>query len=191
MLRSLFAIPLLHENITIRRSNLYDEIKVRRASKGPELNNYTSYFDSDPMNGVDWSELRGHILTQARRYTEAVFPEGKWSGLKFHKIWWNLYDMNNYHGRHSHGSNYLSGTYYVHMDEHSAPLEFYSPIQSLVWGWNSKYGVGTVWAQGARVYAKTGDLLLWPPWLEHSVSEQKIPSDNLRCTISFNLQIIK
>lgn len=190
-MKTLFGTPLLHVSTSLDTEKLYNQIKECRARKGPEVANYTSYFDTSPMEGVDCTELKNHIMTQAKKYCDTVFPTGKYPGLQFENIWWNLYGQGNYHGRHSHGSNFLSGTFYVHMDELSAPLDFHSPIQSLIWGWNSKFGVDTIWSQQVSVYAVAGDLLIWPPWLEHSVPEQKHQSNNPRCTVSFNLKVIK
>lgn len=194
MIKDLFAVPILHENIILQGSNLYEQIKAARAKKNPSSHNYTSYFKSpsdnsdNRMEGVDWSELETHIHRCSKEYIKAVFPQAKWYNTKIDNIWWNLYGLNNHHCWHIHPASLLSGTYYVHMDDLSAPVSFKSPIMMLLSStYHNKYGSGTKWSQLVTIKAKTGDLLMWPSWLEHAVPEQTRLSENARCSISFNV----
>lgn len=187
-MKDLFPIPLLHEKITLTKSNLYDQIKARRELKDPGRAGYTSFFDKDhTMDGIDWSELQVKILSTAQTYFKAVIPEGRWpSNARVH-AWWNLYGADNHHCWHSHPNSLFSGTYYVHMDEKSVPIEFKSPLESLILSWHSKFGSRTRWKQSVSLKTHIDDLLMWPSWLDHNVPKQKELSDNLRCTISFNI----
>ena len=186
-MKDLFPIPLLHEKLILTRNDLYDQIKARRALKSSSREGYTSYFDRPSMEGIEWSELKGRILNTAKTMFTSVIPEGKWRDSYSVQAWWNLYGSNNHHCWHAHSSSIFAGTYYVYMDEKSVPIEFKNPIESLIYAWHPKFGIKTRWEQNIKIYAKTGDILMWPAWLDHSVPEQKELSDNLRCTISFNI----
>lgn len=194
MIKDLFAIPVWHENLNLTKSNLYEEIKIARAKKDPSSRNYTSFFSdiednlNDRMQGVDWSELQEHIIRCGEKYIQDVFPQAPPRKIKVSSIWWNLYGLNNHHCWHVHPGCLLSGTYFVHMDKLSSPISFKSPIAMLLSGiYHNKYGKGTRWTQSVSIKPKTSDLLIWPSWLEHTVFDQTQLSDNLRCTISFNL----
>lgn len=186
-MKDLFPIPLLHEKIALTNSNLYEEIKSIRATRSPDRNNYTSYYDKSPMEGVNWSELRQQIVDNCLQLYRILIPKIKPPETVRVNAWWNLYGYNNHHCWHAHGNSLFAGTYYVHMDELSVPLEFKSPLESLINSWQPGFGNDTRWAQAVKVHAATGDLLIWPGWIDHSVPEQKTLSDNLRCTISFNV----
>ncbi len=139
------------------------------------------------MEGIDWSELESKILLTAQNYFNTVIPKGRWDSRAKVLAWWNLYGADNHHCWHSHPNSLFSGTYYVYMDEKSVPIEFRSPIGSLIQSWNCMFGLNTRWVQGVKIKPETNDILMWPSWLDHSVPNQNELSDNLRCTISFNI----
>lgn len=188
-MKDLFPIPLLHEKITLQKSDLYNQIKEARAKKDPGRHGYTSYFDKGKeMEGVDWSELKEKIYSSSKAYYSTVIPQGKWPKVKIH-AWWNLYGADNHHCWHAHSNALFAGSYYVYMDELSVPIEFKNPLESLIYSWHPKFGLGTRWAQNLSLTTTTSDLLMWPAWMDHSVPKQSDLSHNLRCTISFNVII--
>ena len=170
-----------------RNNTLYEDIKSQRAKRPPDRHNYTSYYDKDPMEGINWSNLRDAILEHSRIYFRSVCPKSPPPSSLRINAWWNLYDKHNHHCWHAHGRSLFSGTFYVYIDDRSVPIEFRSPIESLVNSWQAGFGVETRWAQTLQIHPSTNDLLIWPSWVDHNVPEQKVVSDNLRCSISFNV----
>lgn len=186
-MKDLFPIPLLQESLNLTNNNLYQEIKHQRSFRPKDRTNYTSYYDKNPMEGVNWEELHGLIINHSRTFLRTVAPKSPLPRNYKINAWWNLYDVHNHHCWHAHGRSLLSGTYYVYFDETSVPIEFRSPIESLTNSWLNLFGTDTRWAQSLQIFPAQGDLLMWPSWLDHCVPEQKRVGDNLRCTISFNV----
>lgn len=75
------------------------------------------------------------------------------------------------------------------MDKDSVGIEFKSPLESLILAHSDQFGYNTRWEQSVKLFPESGDLLIWPSWLDHSVPEQKTVGDNLRCSISFNVSL--
>lgn len=182
-MKDLFPIPMLTETIK-PKTDIFYQISQQRKLRGPDKNNYTSYYDRDAMVGIDgWEELAETIHGHCKSYCSSV-------GIKKSNLrliaWWNVYGYGNHHCWHAHPSALLSGTFYVNVPDKSRPIEFKSPIESLIQSWHYKAFDHTRWEQGVELYPKTNDLLVWPSWLEHMVPEIKSDPDE-RCTISFNI----
>ena len=188
-MKDLFPIPILHEKIPLQNNNLFEQIKAARVLLDEDIHYYTSFYEEDPMKGIEWSTLRETILLTARKYIMQTTSEehSRTSNLKIH-AWWNLYEQGTHHCWHSHSNVRASGTYYVYTDKNTVPIEFKSPIESLIKSWDPTFGVGTRWSQENKIYPEPGDILIWPPFVEHQVPLTRKANNNLRCTVSFNIQ---
>ena len=134
----------------------------------------------DPMEGVEgWQELRSNIKDHVMNFYELLHPidtnfqQGPDTILRkelrkfWHNYaWYSYFDENDSYSWHSHGQYYLIATYYVRADEEHAPLQFKSPMSDMY----------TAWAVGTKsvnleetIQPKTGDLMIWPAWLEHQI----------------------
>ena len=99
--------------------------------------------------------------------------------------WANVSAPGARHGTHSHPNNFLSGTYYVQVHDGADTLNFHDPRPQcgLI-----RPPVEELTADNADqivVKVEEGTLLLFPAWLQHSVSPNR--SQDLRVSISFNL----
>ena len=139
------------------------------------------------MSGLRWDELENAIKHHSLLYASGIYNiKDKTPVIN---AWWNLYNVNNHHCWHSHSGSLMSGTFYVHVDDDSVGIEFKSPLESLILAHSREFGYNTRWEQAVELTPETGDLLIWPSWLEHTVPEQKTVGDNLRCSISFNVNL--
>lgn len=190
-MRDLFAVPVLHEKLNLDADYFYNQIVDLRNARDADRTQYTSFYDEDPMKGLEWDALRAEIISNVKRYFVTVCPENP--GLQNLDVriqaWWNLYGELNHHCWHHHGGAMLAGTYYVHMDENSPGINFCSPTESLIKAAIGSFGDGTRFQQSVMLHTQSNDLLLWPSWLSHMVPEQKTFGEKLRCSISFNVKM--
>lgn len=95
-------------------------------------------------------------------------------------FWGSSYEIGDGHSLHVHPNSTLSGTYWPVAEEGCSAIVFRNPAASrMMYGnWGS--------VQEERYYQpKSGDMLIWPSWLEHKVNTQK--RDAKRVAISFNI----
>ena len=128
---------------------------------------------------IGWQEVRAVIKDHVMDFFEALHPVDD----TFHKdpdinlrdalrtfwhnyAWYTYFDETDSYSWHSHGQYYLIATYYVRADEEHAPIQFKSPMSDMY----------TAWALGTKnvnleetIQPKTGDLMVWPSWLEHQI----------------------
>lgn len=97
--------------------------------------------------------------------------------------WANVYDHHDNHDLHNHPNSLLSGTYYPQACENSAPIIFHAPFESrLMYDFWFQENGNSHFVH----YPKTGDMLIWPSWLDHRVSPQG-NSNIQRISIPFNV----
>lgn len=105
--------------------------------------------------------------------------------LRVTGCWANVNAPGTGHRLHSHRNNYLSGAYYVQVQEGADSINFFDPkpqagvIRPLA---SEPTAENT---EVAMLRVKTGSLLLFPAWLQHAVDVNR--SGRLRISLSFNL----
>lgn len=95
--------------------------------------------------------------------------------------WVSKYEVGDQHGSHNHPRSLISGTYYPQASAESSMLTFDNPWSSCLM--HDSIDMRII---QHNVQPKTGDMMLWPSWLEHRVGpqrEQQVP----RIAISFNV----
>jgi len=88
------------------------------------------------------------------------------------------------HNSHNHLPNLWSGVYYIKAEKDCAPIEFIDRNKDNNWPWDFKTEDNKYASQTSVVQPKTGRLLVFPSYVQHSVLEQKDNED--RITIAFN-----
>ena len=99
--------------------------------------------------------------------------------------WANVNAPGTGHRLHSHRNNYLSGAYYVQVQEGADSINFYDPkpqagVMRPATSRPNEYNT-----EVAAVQVTTGSLILFPAWLQHAVDVNR--SKNVRISMSFNL----
>jgi uncharacterized protein (TIGR02466 family) len=129
----------------------------------------------DCLDDPELADLRAQIQANLDEYTERA-------GLMPVEIigsWYNSIPPGQSILRHRHPAVAVSGAVYVDLPEDcEADLEFWDPNNGL------RMHEKTVSERRLRAQAKTGDLILWPSWLEHET--RKNMSQRNRVSISFN-----
>jgi len=143
----------------------------RKLSVYDEKGEHASVTLSDPMvNITHYPELQKIIHTHAIEYLNSLtsFPfadmlEMNWN----HYSWWSCFDGGDSYSWHNHSQFFLIATYYLECDEEHTPIAFRNPIGNLLEAWlpGKMTGIDTE----VVIKPKTGDLMIWPAWLEHYV----------------------
>lgn len=178
---------MLKESLANRVDNqkLLNTIQKLRLARSPDREQYTSYYDEDPMEGIQWENLKGRIFDLGEEFRKATGTHRVFTEVN---AWWNLYGFQNHHCWHAHPNALFAGTFYVNVPQGSRSIQFKHPLETLIQSWDSNAFGDTRWSQFIEIHPSEGDLLIWPSWLEHTVPEIKNANQGLnRCTISFNL----
>jgi uncharacterized protein (TIGR02466 family) len=145
--------------------------------------------------GGGWqSERTLHDRDELRELVDCIHGMAK-GVLRFLKMgydeleitgcWANVLAMGAAHRMHSHPNNFLSGVYYVRAQPGADTINFHDPrVQTGI----IRPSVVELTAENTDqvvVRVKTGTLLLFPAYLQHSVDTNR--SANERVSISFNL----
>ena len=108
--------------------------------------------------------------------------------VKITSMWSIINKQNSFNERHHHGNSALSAAYYVQADDNAGDIVFYDPRSAFTFSHPSSTKVNDLNAQVKSIRPKSGNLVLFPSYLDHSVNPSK--SNNERIVISFNVSLI-
>ncbi len=174
------------------------------------INNELSKFiydlkDSDPdgkkvsnVNGwhskefdMQNSSLKNFLQSITPKIRQATIDMG-WDTenqiVKITNMWSIINKKDSFNDRHHHGNSDLSAAYYVSADEVSGDIVFYDPRQAFTFSHPQSSEINNLNAQVKSVTPKSGTLVLFPSYLDHSVNPSKSSKD--RIVISFNVSLI-
>ncbi len=117
------------------------------------------------------------------------FLKAEHGGFKITGCWANISPPGTAHGRHSHPNNFLSGVYYVSAPEGGEVITFYDPRPQPPILSPPPREIAPVNAGKANMKVETGDLILFPSWLFHSVPPNL--SQQHRVSIAFNFMFLE
>ena len=152
---------------------------------------YTSYHDNDfndkMKDGQPFRKQMEEDMTELSRYflrergaKESIIERGKLG------YWYSMYYARQDHHLHSHPGALCAGTYYPYANERSAEIRFRNPNYTMISHadkWNRDIGLVH------HHKPITGQMLVWPCWLEHEVRvEEDVRDDEERIAISWNYQ---
>lgn len=136
----------------------------------------------DPSKMPELKPLYDKFQECVNEYTDEIGIER----TRIYESWMNILTMNGSVGVHRHYSSIVSAAYYPYVDEGSAPITFVSSIEGfrmLDVEHDNRKGHGKYTSNVQNIQSKTGQLVLFPGWLQHYVPPNKT---NLRITLSFN-----
>lgn len=188
----LFSVPLYKTNIGVMDS--VEKTWLKNLHFPPQsVGLYKS--DEEPKNaGMDVlnqnqiKNLRYKILKAVEHFTNEVLDIEQTFELT--TSWVNKYGKEDLNHQHSHPNSMISGVYYIESDETSAPIIFNKPYfytnlfhetikPTFKNKNNNQFNLDYYGLKPA-----TGDLYIFPSWLEHTVPPQE--SDKVRWSLAFN-----
>jgi uncharacterized protein (TIGR02466 family) len=99
--------------------------------------------------------------------------------------WANVNAPGTGHRLHSHRNNYLSGAYYVQVQDGADSINFHDPKPQAGVMRPAATAPTEYNTEVAMVRVTTGSLILFPAWLQHAVDVNR--SKDARISMSFNL----
>ena len=107
--------------------------------------------------------------------------------VKIEAMWSIINKKGSFNIQHNHPNAYLSAAYYVKFPEKSGNIKFFDPREQK----NIRYPKITKYTEISapivEITPKEGDLLIFPAYLYHAVSENLAEED--RIIVSFNVDI--
>jgi uncharacterized protein (TIGR02466 family) len=159
---------------------------------------FTTYFYDDFTGHLYthelFNELRDMIIREANKFVTKRYEHLEQHGkivfknirpLRFTNMWFNVNPPGGYQGRHHHAMNLLGGTYYLDVPDESGKIGFYDPNQ-FAYFHNQDHNAMNLLIPDFDVQTSTGDLLIWPGWMDHEISVNKTADKN-RLSISFGI----
>jgi uncharacterized protein (TIGR02466 family) len=138
--------------------------------------------DKDPSKISELKPLYDEFQRCINHYSEEMGITNSY----IYESWMNILSMNGSVGVHRHYDSIISGAYYPYVDDGSAPITFVSPTEGfrmLDVQHTRPDAQGTYTSNVQNIEAKTGQLVLFPGWVQHYVPPNKT---NMRITLSFN-----
>ena len=108
--------------------------------------------------------------------------------IKITNMWSIINTKGSFNERHHHGNSALSAAYYVKADKESGDIVFYDPRQAFTFSHPENTIVNELNAQTKSIAPKSGLLVLFPSYLDHSVNTSNSTKD--RIVISFNISLV-
>ena len=183
----LFPLAIASHEIDPLLADSVEQIFLERLSNMPRCaTHYGDFFLERKVIDLehDVPELYEEILTCKNAYYQTTGLDTTPGEVEF---WTQDYsDEGLYHRRHHHGTNGISGIYWIRANEHAPNITFYSPnIQSSY----ARYSMDTSFSWSNYSYTpKKGTILLFPSYLEHEVGISV--KETVRSTIAFNFPLI-
>lgn len=181
----LFHCPLLKTKASLDHKEI--ELYIRKCLA--QNDSYTTYYDQDYNKQViaglpQREEIESQMKFLATEYLKMRgAPSRIWENGTL-GYWFSVYKEGDSHTLHNHPSSAVAGTYYPYADDSSVPIRFKHPAGNLL-------QMSEPWGDALHIWhweaPKTGDMNVWPCWLEHQIGTQgPTTDDTARIAVSFN-----
>jgi len=177
--KNIFSIPIYISFIDKVIADEIEELVIPRLSYLEEKGNVrTDYFSKKIVNPNEVNNLFKNIDNEVIKYTSKT-------GMKVTKniqFWIQDYSYKEAHGRHVHGSELLSGVYYIRAENNPGNIRFFNPNP---YPEVYQYTIPTDNILRYEVKPQKGMVILFPSWLSHEVLSSK-NKNCIRTCLSFN-----
>lgn len=189
-LQSIFSSILINDRLDIDNQSLKDlSYQLKNQSPGRHFSNMggwqSNFIDTMPevKNLIEQINLRLEALREIINFKPQF-------DLKVETMWININSPYSYNTFHTHPNSYISGSYYVEVPQESGRLEFKHPsvLQALNTPQHAIDHYNEFNSSKWNIPPATGQLVMFPGWLEHGVSQNLSDSD--RISIAFNTEFI-
>lgn len=134
---------------------------------------------ADPLSRTDGGDtIKKIVRGEMVKYCEDLGADKKFTYQKLNSdsgiSWWNVLESKeDWYPVHDHRNWFVSAVLYVKANTDQQPTRFKSPLAGLMDSWfrpaGRLFGEGTKCAQEYDYFGVTGQLIIFPPWLDHSV----------------------
>ena len=191
----LFPTPVFHfrvENYQKLNTELENYILNLRKKdeKGQKKSNAGGWHSHNfDLNNDNTAKKFAKIFEQF--YKKVIINEMGWkydsNKVKMEAMWSIINKKGSFNIQHNHANAYLSSAYYVRYPEKSGSIKFFDPREQKNIRYPKIKNYTDISAVITEITPKEGDLLIFPSYLYHSVSENLSEDD--RIIVSFNINI--
>ena len=185
---SMFGVPLMIHRSGIGHMAIEDYVRENINAFGE----YTSYHDKDFNDQLQGGqqfrkEMEEDMIKLSRQFLRARGADEQTIDRCKLGYWYSMYYAGQDHHLHTHPCAKVAGTYYPYANERSSTIRFRNPSNTIIQhaeNWSDKSHYTEHHHQPV-----SGDMLVWPCWLEHEVRiEKNVKSGEERIAISWNYQ---
>jgi len=111
---------------------------------------------------------------------------------EYSEAWFIVNEKNNYNVPHIHQNSFLSGVFYLQTYDNTGDIVFHHHAKNIDYHKQPNDAFKNYEPHNSEIWKITpqnGDLIVFPSFLYHSVSENK--SEDLRIILSFNINLVK
>jgi len=143
------------------------------------------------LNRAPLKQLKSLIMSHVKEFAHEVLGVVDTVDFVFTTSWVNRYGAGDSVTNHTHQNSLISGVYYIHTSPDSSPILFeQSYNQTSLFQTNVRPSIKQTHQNQFNIDSyciqpQSGDLLVFPSWLEHQVPKQE--SNNYRYSLAFNL----
>lgn len=191
----LFAVPLYQTNIG-RNEEEIEFIKSQTYVRMPADNG--SYTENKRILDQPFlADLKERIQSHIDYFLHNVLDCDDKLTFQIQNSWVNQHRKDDFAGSHRHSNSIVSGVYYPEVNDQSGAIVFQKD-KSYYNLWTDTIEIGFNYqkhndqgrlnvfnADAWGIYPQTGDLVLFPSLLYHSVTENQ--SNNIRYSLAFNV----
>lgn len=106
--------------------------------------------------------------------------------------WININNSNDFNSTHTHPNSIVSGVYYVSVPENSGQLVFTRPSDLTSWFYSSYSKEFNDISKNFVIHTPVEkELVLFPSWLPHCVTENNSDSERISISFNFNARTFK
>ena len=174
---SLFPTPIFKSQYFINIDDI-TEYCLNTEYRGNDTNIQSS--NTFVLNEPVFYKLRQFIENKLAEYILKI--HGSYQEIDITQSWLNKSGKNGSHRIHSHPNSFVSGVFYIQLDDDMPQLNFYRQIppaflldSNIITDFTTDY---------FSLNAEKGTLVLFPSYLKHAVPENKSEKD--RISLSFN-----
>jgi len=193
----LFPVPLL--KIKFKDHYKYNFPEIEKKDQKPEEwweSVHTTFNNISDDDSLVPSTVRDSLKRDLKSSIVEVFQELNFpTTIDFPQLWYNIYHDNQGQEKHTHFSQvgypvpFWSGIYY---NKNASPTKFFNGnamINTQKFRGCEETALSACLAEGHFPPVEDGDILLFPPYLEHSVESKPQHKDSMRMTFSFNIAL--
>jgi len=194
----LFAVPILKIKFKDHYKYTFPEVEKKdRIPKGWKLPINTTFPTIPDDDSIVPSKVRDSLMKDMKDGIVDVFEQLNLpTNIGYRDFWYNIYHDYQGQEKHNHLSvagypvTFWSGIYY---NKNTSPTQFYrnnSIVNIQRFEGCEETAMAPYLADGYNIPIEDGDILLFPPYLEHGVQPKDEHQDKMRMTFSFNITLI-
>jgi len=182
LIHALFATPVYVTELSRKLTSKETDFK-----KIKQIKNYGNHKSNDSyiLNTKQFSSIKKELDIAIKDYfNKIISPKNKITPY-ITQSWLNYTDTNEHHHKHNHPNSLVSGILYLNANEKFDKVEFYKDDYNMIKPEIKNFNFFN--SESWWLPVKTGQIMLFPSSLSHSVSIKK--GTNTRVSLAFNVFI--